>query len=182
MGMSAAQSVNLNRSNNLAIKWFCAAALVAGCSLTTPGPVQISQCAIHTSPAQNQYQVVYRFHLANETNSTISALRIGSSDWDDHAAIFPSGPELIYDDYRPLAPHASHVLYLRTSPLPASVIARRLHIARTRLSEWQPLTCMTVSLWFADGSTWVSKGPPGAVYALPRYRNSAEAAKASHSL
>jgi hypothetical protein len=161
---------------------FCTLALIADCSPTTPGPVQISQCAIRAVPAYNQYQVVYKFHLSNETGRAISALRIGYSDWDRHAAVFPSGPTVVYDDYRPLAPHASHFLFLHTSPSPASTIAGRLRVARTRLREWQPLTCMTVSLWFANGSTWVAPGPPGAVYALPRYRDSSEAAKASHSL
>mgnify|MGYP001312410127 CR=1 FL=1 len=164
------------------IRLLCTVALVAGCSPTPPAPVQISQCAIHAAPAHNQYQVVYKFHLANETGRAVSALRIGSSDWDRHAAIFPSGPALVYDDYRPLAPHASHFVYLYTSPLPASVIAGRLHITRARLREWQPLTCMTVSLWFVDGSTWVAEGPPGLAYALPRYRNAAESRKSSHSL
>ena len=147
------------------IRLLCTVALVAGCS---PTPVQISQCAIHAAPVRNQYQVVYRFHLANETNRAISALRIGFSDWENHAAIFPSGPEAVYDDYRPLAPHASHFVYLNTSPLSASVIAGGLHVARSRLREWQPLVCTTVSIRFADDSTWVAKAPRG-VYVLTQF-------------
>ena len=158
------------------------AVVAAGCSHNVPAPVQIAQCALRAEPDRNRYVVAYKFYLTNGTDRAVTALRIGFNDWEHRLSIPPDGA--VYDDYRALSPHASESVRLHTSPIPmtAADIAQGMHVRRARLGEWQPLACMAISAWFADGSVWVAKGRPGAAYALPTFRNWTESRKSSHSI